>query len=167
MSSLKTHIDYVKRGPCDELYTPDHAIKPLMPYLEKFSTFWEPTDHGESNITSQLLNAGKCVFCTHIDQEEDFLTTTTEADCIVTNPPYSLKDKFLDRAYELGIPFAFLLPTTALNGLKRGKTFRKHGAEILVLDKRIDFNGKGSVWFPVSWICWKVLPEKLIFAEVA
>ena len=37
-------------------------------------------------------------------------------DGVITNPPYSLKDKFIEHCYELDKPFALLLPVTAIQG---------------------------------------------------
>ena len=37
---------------------------------------------------------------------------------IITNPPFSLKDQFLAKCYESGLPFALIMPLTALEGVK-------------------------------------------------
>jgi hypothetical protein len=88
-------------------------------------------------------------------------------DCVVTNPPYSLKDAFIRRCMELDKPFALLLPLTALEGVTRGAMFGAMGEDFgaLILDRRVEFTG-GSVWFNTSWFCRSVLPRQLIFAEV-
>ena len=114
-------IDYMKNGVNDELYTPDYAIDPLLKYLPKHITIWECTDFGESNITKVLKANGYEVISTHI-KDFNFLTDvpTFHFDAIITNPPYSLKDEFLEKCYEYGKPFALLLPITALEGIKRG-----------------------------------------------
>ena len=63
----------------------------------------------------------------------DFLTATPpEFDLIVSNPPFSLKDEFLIRAYTLGKPFALLLPLEALFGVKRSPLYMAHGLQLLV-----------------------------------
>ena len=62
-----------------------------------------------------------------------------------------MKDKFLEKAYELKTPFAFLLPLTALEGIKRQKLYRENGLEVIILPKRIDFTGKKAPWFAVAW----------------
>lgn len=158
-------IDYVQNPKNDELYTPPEAIKPLLPYIDPTWDIWEPTDPGHSKITQMLRDKG--ISC--IGTSFDFLRNDLEQhyDAIITNPPYSLKDQFLQRCYELRKPFALLLPITALEGVNRGKLYRKYGVQLLVLDKRINFipDKKGS-WFNVSWFTWKTLPRDLIFKEV-
>lgn len=89
-------------------------------------------------------------------------------DCVITNPPYAKKQQFLERAYELGRPFALLLPLTTLETGKRQNLFKKHGVQIILFPKRINFQtpsggGSGS-WFATMWVTWQLnLPEQLNF----
>lgn len=149
----------------DELYTPEYAIIPLLQYLPKNAVIWECTDYGESNITKVLLNAGYKVINTHLSNF-DFLKDKPnfDFDIICTNPPYSIKDKFIKKCYEYNKPFCLLLPITALEGKERSLLYQKNGLQLLVFDKRINFmNNKKSCWFNTSWFCWKLLPKDLIF----
>lgn len=167
----KAMIDYMKNVKNDELYTPSYAVEPLLKYLNnKKITIWECTDFGSSNITNVLHGGGYNVISTHKDNF-NFLTDTPDFDfdMIITNPPYSLKDEFIKKCYEYGKPFCLLLPITSLEGVERGKMFRKNGIELLVFDKRCNFiydNTKKSNWFNTSWFCWNVLPKQLIFEEL-
>ncbi len=162
-------INHIKKGPYDELFTPPEAVVPLLKYLPKKLRYWECTDFGESNITLVLKENGFIVKSSHIQQNINFLKDDPpfEYDVIITNPPYSIKDSFLERAYNIGKPFCFLMPLTTLEGVKRGKMFRKYGIQLLVLDRRINFmKNKKNVWFNTSWFCWKILPKDLVFEEV-
>ena len=98
----------------------------------------------------------------------DFLTETVEADIVVTNPPFSLKDQFLRRAYSLGKPFALLMPADALVGLKRHPLYVRYGAQLLIPDRRIHFiSDRGwSANFNTLWFCWRLLPKDVIFVAV-
>ena len=98
--------------------------------------------------------------------EVDFLKDKVnfKFDVIITNPPYSLKNEFLQKCYEYNKPFMLLLPLTALEGKERGKLYREKGIEVIVLDKRINFmKEKKNVWFNTSWFCSGVCNEKLKF----
>lgn len=167
----KPLIYYMQKEKRDEFFTPYEAITPLLPYLPKQWIYWECTDFGNSNITNLLKKNGYKVKATGLKMDGfDFLRDEPnfEFDCIITNPPYSLKDRFLEKCYQYGKPFALLLPITALEGVRRGKLFRKYGIQLLVLDRRFNFmrNKEGGAWFNTSWFCWKILPKDLIFAEV-
>lgn len=161
---MRPMIDYIQRNKMDDFNTPQEAVLPLLKYLDTSKIYWECTDDGSSGITQVLKEHNIKVVSTHIKNGFDFLRNKPDFDfdVIITNPPFSKKDQFLQRAYELGKPFCFLLPLTALGGVKRGEMFKKYGVELLVLSHRIDFTGKKAVWFNVAWFCWKILPEKLI-----
>jgi hypothetical protein len=155
-------------GHSDEMQTPKEAIKYLLPYLKKNWIVWECA-WGGGSLAGHLKNEG---FKTIGSKETDFLDINfkSDFDCIVTNPPYSLKEEFLQRAYDLGKPFAFLMPLTALEGKKRGAMYKKHGIQLIVPNKRINFitpSGKGSgAWFQTAWFCYKMnLPKDLMFVE--
>jgi len=163
----KAMIEYVKRDKNDDYYTPKYAVKPLMKFIPKNYVIWECTDDCESNITKLFRERGHKVISTSVKRNFDFLTDIPDFDfdVIITNPPYSLKTEFLKKCYELGKPFALLLPITTLEGVERGKLFRKYGIEVLVFDRRINYDD-GRVWFNSSWFCWKLLPERLMFVEL-
>ena len=168
----KALINYIQKEKTDDIYTPPYAIDPLLKYIPKGITVWECCDFGGSEITKKLKEHGCNVISTGIKENFFEYIPKEHFDLIITNPPYSLKDDFLERCYKLGKPFCLLLPITALEGKRRGKMFRNNGICVLVLDKRIDFlkhmgiKTKSSIWFNTSWFCYGVLPEKLIFAEV-
>lgn len=160
-------INYMKNEKNDELYTPEEAIYPILKYLDKDKIYWECTDYGESNITKVLRENGFKVINTS-KSELDFLKDDPlDCDVIITNPPYSIKNEFIKRCYELNKPFLLLLPLTALEGKERNKLYKEKGLEIIVLDKRINFmKHKKNVWFNTSWFCRGVASKKLNFEEV-
>jgi hypothetical protein len=165
-------IDTMLKEKFDNLYTPEEAVFPLLKHIRKMFykplVIWECCDPGESNITRVLKNAGYYINSSDILTGTDFLTKELNNlyfDMIVTNPPYSLKDKFLEKCYAYQKPFALLLPLTALEGKKRGDMYRKYGISVIVLDKRLDFTGKGANWFATAWFTWGILPENSLVFE--
>ena len=185
----------------NEYYTPEYAVQTLIPYLKticeiqkdilgKKLTIWEPTDEsGEKGIVTALKKSDiPCdILCTGLPSV-DFLTLEKPlGDIVVTNPPYgkNLKERFVKRLYEWNIPWAMLMPLSMLEGVDRGKMWRKKGIELLVHNRRIGFipgaeRPRGDMvveeaqykvkmnvpWFNSSWFCYGILPEKLIFTEV-
>jgi hypothetical protein len=161
-------IHYIKNGTNDEIYTPEYAIKPILQFVPKNKIIWCPFDKEESNYVKLLRKNGNTVVISHKDNNQNFFEYEPDNwDIIVSNPPYSIKDQVLERCYQLGKPFVLLLPLTTLEGIRRGKLFRKYGVQLLVFDKRINFlNQKKNNWFNTSYFCWKLLPKDLIFYEL-
>ena len=120
-------INYIQHEKYDEIYTPEYAVLPLLKYIPKEITIWECTDYGSSNITKVLNDNGYNVISTH-KKFFNFLIDDAnfDFDMIITNPPYSLKDDFLERCYKYNKPFCMLLPITTLEGKRRGKMFREY-----------------------------------------
>jgi len=78
-------------------------------------------------------------------------------DCIITNPPYSIKDRFLTRCYELKKPFALLMPLTALEGKYRQQLYPQLrrpsplAAEACSLPKAV-YGRQDELLFCRSWV---------------
>ena len=158
----------MKKGQSDLFYTPSYAVDILLPYLDKRWTIWEPAS-GLNNIASHLELKGYRVVTSDI--EENFLTIIKRCDAIVTNPPYSLKDNFLERCYEIGYPFALLLPLTALESERRQCLYREFGLQLIIPNRRVNFitpsrEGSGR-WFATAWVTMGLnLSEDLTFVEM-
>lgn len=88
-------------------------------------------------------------------------------DAIVTNPPFSIKEKFLGRCYNLGKPFALLLPVSVFDAVDRRSLFRDFHTEFVFPPRRVNFEtpnheankaaGKKSrAWFYSIWVTHKL-----------
>jgi len=152
----------LRQGSPDDFQTPPEALNPLLPYLNKDWTIWEPAA-GRGYLADKLEELGFDVVATDKfydadgDVAFDFLIDKpVQFDCIITNPPFSLKQKFLERCYQLEVPFALLLPLTTFETKKRQELFKKYGLEVIFFDKRINFEtpnkiAKSSSWFATAW----------------
>ena len=146
----------LQQGHANDFQTPAEALEPLYPYLKKEWIIWEPAC-GKRNLELALLRHDYETIGTDILFGQDFLRMELPPaiDCIITNPPFFLKQQFLERCYQLGKPFALLLPLTTLETPKRQALFRRYGLEVIFFDKRINFetpSGKGSgSWFATAW----------------
>ena len=135
--------------PSDDHYpTPVEAVYPLIRTLALPNKIWEPAC-GEGHISRVLEEYGHNVVSTNlIDRgygkpNVNFLTQKrARAKCIVTNPPFSLDEEFIEHAFRLGVDVAaFFLPVKKLCGQDRYK--RIHGptppALVLCFVERITF----------------------------
>jgi hypothetical protein len=164
---------YVPQG-YDACQTPGYAIDPLLPFILPAWKVWEPAC-GDGILVEALYDAGcseKAVIGTDILTGQNFLEFEPVGwDCIITNPPYSIKYDWLMRCYELGKPFALLLPVETLGARSAQELMKQYGFEILLLDSRVDFQmprkgWEGSAQFPVLWMCWHMLPAPVMFGSI-
>ena len=161
----------ISTGRPNDFQTPPAALVPLTPFLPIRWTIWECAQ-GQGHLAEGLRAHGFDVIGTDILTGEDFMAFEPHRwDCIVTNPPFTEKDDFLRRAYQLKKPFAFLMPPRALEGLDRQALYKKHGVGLIVLDRRVQFTTprgkKGGAWFPVCWFTHGLgLDGKLVFGSV-
>jgi hypothetical protein len=100
-------IDSLKRigrnSESDECYTPSSQVSPLLEYLDKENTYYEATSDKSSNILNGFTEAGYSMVGS--DSKDFFECTSADVyDGIVTNPPYSIKDKFIEHCYKLDKP---------------------------------------------------------------
>jgi hypothetical protein len=167
---IKAKIEYSKHGPNDEFYTPAIAVEMILPYIPPHVIrIWECTAIEESKIVKVLRETGYSVISTHIETGFDFLRhEPADYDLIITNPPYSLKDEFLQRAFFLKKPFMFLLPITSLEGKNRNKMFQDKGIQLLIPDTRFSYTSKKhGAWFQTSWFTWGLgLKKDLNFISI-
>ena len=152
------------RTKSDEYYTPPNALEPLLDLIPRNKTIWEPTDTS-GHISNFFIERGYTV----LSSSDDFFShTVSPGDVIVTNPPYSKKTQFLQRCYELGKPFALLMPITALEGSQRQDLYKLYGIKLILFNKRISFiESKSGPWFATAWFCHRLpLPRQLNFVDV-
>jgi len=171
LSKKESIILPLTHKPSDDFQTPPEALDPLLPFLNPSWTIWEPAA-GEGNLVNHFRKNGFTCWGTDIVSGHDFLIEEPSFayDCIITNPPYSLKDLFLTRCYALKKPFALLMPLTALEGQQRQTLYRRFGVHLLLLPKRVHFQrpcmaGRTSCYFAVAWYTWQMMPAPLIFSQ--
>ena len=85
-------------GRSDEFGTPKEAIEVLLPYLKEDWKIWECA-WGKGSLAKHLMNKG---FKVCGSEAIDFLNINLslgDFDCIITNPPYSKKEEFLNMLY--------------------------------------------------------------------
>ena len=145
----------LEQGHRNDFQTPPESLLPLLPYINKDWAIWEPAC-GKGNLVNELNRLGYQCIGSDILTDWDFLKDEMPVyDFIITNPPYSIKHKFIARCYALGKPFALLMPLTALETEYRQSLYSRHGLQIILMPKRINFetpsgNGSGS-WFATAW----------------
>ncbi len=165
MSRYTDLMQNLSRTPeSDECYTPANQVECLLKYIPKDKIYYEATS-GKSNSIIEGCRANG--YDIRGSDGKDFFSCTSDDvyDGIITNPPYSQKDQFIEHCYKLGKPFALLLPVATLQGNKRGALFIEHGISVIAYVKRIDFTGGGAPAFGVAWFIHGFIPPNQIFWE--
>lgn len=164
---------YIPQG-VDACQTPPEGLEPLLPYVYHDWEVWEPAA-GQGLLVQSLQAAGL-----HIVYAGDLLSGMNffeyepeEWDCIITNPPYSIKYEWLEHCYRLGKPFALLMPVEVLGAKKAQALFRQYGVEVVFPNGRINFSMpnigfEGSAaQFPTAWFTWGFnIGQGMTFSEM-
>jgi hypothetical protein len=167
--------------PFDRCNTPSYALDPLLPYLKPEWVVWEPAA-GTGSLYRALKPHALRTIGTELRTDEigdeveggrDFFAwEPAHFDAIVTNPPYSIKYDWLARCYEIGKPFALLVPVETIGAQAGQALMEKHGCELLLLNRRVNFEMPNKGWtgssaqFPVLWLCWKLLPAPIVYGKL-
>lgn len=157
----------------NELYSPYYITDHIIKYLPKDKVIWTPFDCEWSAFYQRLKEAGYKVVRSSLQDGQDFFEyEPDEWDIIVSNPPFSLKDKVLERLYSFNKPFAILLPLNSLQGKTRYKYFSQ-GIQILSFDARVSYHDKNHMDsvvkgspFATAYFCRDLLPKDLIIEKL-
>ena len=168
-------IDFAKKkGVTDEWYTPTSAVESILPLLPIGKRIWCPFDTEESNFVKTLRNNGYKVECSHIIDGKDFFKYEPDKwDIIVSNPPYSIRNEILRRAFEFEKPFALLMNTNGIFDSKiRWDMFSKNNFTLFYLKGRVNYmkeygkKEKSSPPFQSAYICSGLANKCIIFQNI-
>jgi len=138
--------------------TPKSAFEPLMVHLSAEMQIWEPAC-GDRRLINWLRERGYTADGADIrdDPSYDFLRDTKSYECIVTNPPFSLAQEFVEHAINNAGEVWMLLPLGFLGAQKRRDWWRKNEPGALyILSERPSFTGDGATdAAEYAWFSWK------------
>ena len=138
---------YYQQGGGDEQYTPKYGVEVLLPHIQhlKDKIIWCPFDRADSEFVKILIDNGFFVVYSHKDFDQDFLSYEPKQwDVIISNPPYTNKRVYWERALDLKKPFALLLPLNILSDSVINTTMREREREfqLLIPSRRMRFFNK-------------------------
>jgi len=148
----------------DDYMTPKYAWENIQEYIPKDKIIWEAF-MGDGKSGQYLEELGFNV----IHNDNDFFESN-EGDILVSNPPFSDKNKTMKRLKELDKPFIILLPQPAINTTSIREHF-KNDLQIIIPRKRIQFIKNGNELqnkcnFDCFYYCYKMnLPRDIMWLE--
>lgn len=154
-------------GNNDECYTLNYGVTPILKYIPKDAVVWCPFDTEESEFVKQISKQNEVIY-SHICTNQDFFTYEPyHWDVIVSNPPFTNKRKYFERALSFNKPFALIMANTWLNDSAPKQLFQNKDLQLLMFDKRMKFqspDGRSNdkITFSSSYYCWNFLPKQII-----
>jgi hypothetical protein len=159
-------------GNNDECYTPNYGVIPILKYIPKDAVVWCPFDKENSEFV-RLISKQNKVIHSHLDSGQDFLQYSPDEDwdVIVSNPPFTNKRKFFERALSFNKPFALIMTNTWLNDSAPKQLFKDKDLQLLMFDKRMKFHSpdgrpNDKITFSSSYYCWNFLPKQIIMEQL-
>lgn len=152
----------------DSFQTPNYAVDLLVPFIPKdIKMIWEPAAGG-GKIADRLRTHHFRVWSTDIyigakvHELVNFLDGQINFpfECIITNPPFSLKIDFFEKCMEYDMPFALLIPADYAGW--NITACRSMGCEKIIPTRRVDYitpSGKSgesghTADFHSMWLTW-------------
>jgi hypothetical protein len=158
------------KGKNDECYTPAYGVQPILKYIPKSAIVWCPFDSEDSEFVKQISKQNTVVF-SHINTGQDFFKyEPIKWDIIISNPPFTNKRKYFERALSFNKPFALIMSNTWLNDAAPKQLFKEKELQLLMFDKRMKFLNNGiiqhKITFSSSYYCFNLLPQQIIIEEL-
>jgi len=108
----------------DDVYTPEPLAKEIIKMFSPSGVILEPC-RGKGAFYRNLPDGSD--WC-EIEEGRDFFNYTKKVDWIITNPPYSNYDRFLDHSFEIADNIVFLVPLgKVFNSWERIEKLRRWG----------------------------------------
>ena len=157
------------KGKNDECYTPNYGVTPILKYIPDDKIVWCPFDKKDSEFVKQIRDP---IVYSHIDTGQDFFNyEPDEWDIIISNPPFTAKRKYFEKALSFHKPFALIMSNTWLNDRAPMQIFKDRDLQLLMFDKRMKFimpdgRDNNKITFSSSYFCWNFLPRQIIIENL-
>ncbi len=128
----------------DDYMTPKYAWENIIEYIPKNKIIWEAF-YGDGKSGGFLKELGLDV----IHEPIDFFKEN-RGDIIVSNPPFSLSKKIMERLLILDKPFILILPAPKIC-TSYFRIWKNKGLQIIIPKKRIHFTKIVNSKVPSNW----------------
>lgn len=137
----------------DKVYTPDSSAQWIIDHFKPTGSILDPSA-GFNAFYDKFTNKEK--YRCEIEEGLDFFEWVKPVDWIITNPPYSIYDDFLEKAFEVADNVVFFVPL--------GKAFKSNRVQKMVMNygglKELVYMGGGQkhgfpFGFPVGCLYYK------------
>lgn len=109
MEIQKTLFDIIVK-PKDIVFTPEPIAKGIIDFLKPYGKCLDPCK-GDGAFYNYLPEGAD--YC-EIREGKDFFTYNEKVDWVIGNPPYSIFEDFLKKAFEIADNVSYLVPTNKI-----------------------------------------------------
>jgi len=147
-----------KRVANDFYPTPGYTIDSMLNLINwnEVNTFLEPCK-GDNAIYNKVPDTVDKHWC-ELSLGRDYLESieSQEYDLIVTNPPFSIADQFIQKSLSESKTVCYLLRLNYFGAQKRNKWWNEIGTpnKLLVLSRRPKFINNQADATEYAWFCW-------------
>ena len=158
----------------DEYYTPEKVWESIIHLLtdktNKGMVVYEPF-FGQGHTFNYFNKQG---YITLGEKNERFFTFDSDVnlklcDCVITNPPFSIKYEIIEHLVKLDVPFIIIYPLQSTTTMKFRKCFddKMDHVTMIIPKGRIKFINTNdeikSPNFDSCYVCYKMFDKQLIF----
>jgi hypothetical protein len=148
----------------DDYSTKIETLEDVLPFIKKTDKIYDPF-YCDGYVKKQWKKLG---FDIHHEKVDAFdLNLIPDYDVMISNIPFSCKEKCVNHALSLGKPFMLIMPLSALGS--RWITKYWNELQFILPDGRYSYfkpdyaERKSASWFDSCWVCSKMnLDEKII-----
>lgn len=143
----------------DKYETPEWVLKEIVKEIkfDEKDVIWCPF-HGPTGQSENFLKKMGLNIC---NSGVDFFDPPpNECTMILDNPPFSMKERIVDRILEINKPAIIILPLLCIRTKWMKEALLKHKSQLTLAipSKRINFDlkGKPTYWatFETAWFCF-------------
>jgi len=144
----------------DDYETSKEILNDLLPYIKDYNIIYDPF-FCNGKVIEEWAELGK--ICIN-EKKDAFDREHPEFDIMISNIPFSCKEKCMELATKLNKPFILLMPIDSLGS----KWIRKYFNELqfIIPSGRYNFLKKGlktkGCWFDTMWVCHGLNLDKKI-----
>ena len=151
---MSRQVKGIRLNTTDFYPTPPWCYENLDIDWKQFSSAHEPC-RGDGRIQKFLEAQGVFTTYSEIREDRDFFDWDEKVDLIVTNPPFSLAQEFIDHSILRANTVFMLLRINFLGSIKRHDWWIKNSPNSLyVFSKRPSFTGSGTDATDYAWFVW-------------
>lgn len=150
------------------------GVELIVPFLIRkgYSRILCPFDTVESQFVKVLTEKGFNVEYSHIQTGVDFfdIDNLQDYDAVVSNPPFSKRQKILEKLFAEKVPFAMILNFNGLfDSYSRWELFKKNDFELLIPRGRLHFWNNTCIGnspnFQSIYVCSQIATKQIEFID--